>query len=230
MNREVRVVAYTMEVEYWDLKGRGMLLDHGEDCRIDRCGDEDEGVDGEDGPPFDIAKLTQRPLLQSICSEILRLYVAAFIPRGSAHEDFVVADNYKIPKGQLIAVDSYTAHRDTDVWNTGRIPDSHPLDTFWAERFLIYPDDPKSGPLRKRTVSSSATGTIEQVAEKHPSEAKSDKPRFSTEGRTHSWIPYSGGVRHCPGRHFAKREIIVTAAMLVSAFEIELTLLNISIT
>jgi cytochrome P450 len=41
-------------------------------------------------------------------------------------------------------------------------------------------------------------------------------------GLANSWIPYSGGVRHCPGWHFAKQEMMVTAALLVSAFDVEL--------
>ena len=181
--------------------------------------DEDEGVDGEDGPPFDIAKLTQRPLLQSICSEILRLYVAAFIPRGSAHEDFVVADNYKIPKGQLIAVDSYTAHRDTEVWNTGRIPDSHPLDTFWAERFVIDPERSLDGPLRENSSSSSSSGSGgcplskgEKKQEKE--EATESCPKYSMDGLSGAWLPFGGGKHQCPGRYFARREMLVCLAVL----------------
>lgn len=45
---------------------------------------------------------------------------------------------------------------------------------------------------------------------------------FSIEGTTGSWIPYGGGTRMCPGRHFAKREMIVTMAMLLTAFDTEL--------
>ena len=40
----------------------------------------------------------------------------------------------------------YFSHRDEAVWNTGRtLPNGqqeHPLDKFWAERFLEYPNDP----------------------------------------------------------------------------------------
>lgn len=37
-----------------------------------------------------------------------------------------------------------------------------------------------------------------------------------------SWIPFGGGVQMCPGRHFAKREALLTCAVLVSCFHVNL--------
>jgi hypothetical protein len=47
-------------------------------------------------------------------------------------------------------------------------------------------------------------------------------PRFSLAGRAGAWIPFGGGRHICPGRHFAKREIIGTFAVLCDAFDMEL--------
>lgn len=37
-----------------------------------------------------------------------------------------------------------------------------------------------------------------------------------------SFIPFGGGVYTCPGRHFAKREVLLTCAVLVALVDIEL--------
>ncbi|GKT50487.1 cholesterol 7-alpha-monooxygenase [Colletotrichum spaethianum] len=44
---------------------------------------------------------------------------------------------------------------------------------------------------------------------------------FSMAGRPSSFFPYGGGVSMCPGRLFAKQEIILAVAMIVSRFDIE---------
>lgn len=36
------------------------------------------------------------------------------------------------------------------IWNAGTTANPHPLETSWEDRFLIYPNDPNSGPLRKQ--------------------------------------------------------------------------------
>ncbi|GKT43290.1 cholesterol 7-alpha-monooxygenase [Colletotrichum spaethianum] len=40
-------------------------------------------------------------------------------------------------------------------------------------------------------------------------------------GRPSSFFPYGGGYVMCPGRHFAKQEIMLAIAVLVTKFEIE---------
>lgn len=37
-----------------------------------------------------------------------------------------------------------------------------------------------------------------------------------------SWIPFGGGGNTCPGRHFAKREVLLTCAVLAATVDIEL--------
>ncbi len=105
-----------------------------------------------------------------------------------------------------------------DIWNAGGPDNPHPLDTFWADRFLIYPNDPMSGPLRKDVVPVKEHHS-ESITEEKPLETE---PSFSMEGVAGGWIPYGGGQRMCPGRHFAKQEIIGTLALLLTQYEIEL--------
>ena len=159
-------------------------------------------------PFFDVRKLMESPLLQSICSEVLRLYVAAFIPRGSTHDDTYVGGHYVIPKGEFIAVDSYTAHRDETMWNTGRVPGRHSLDTFWADRFIIDPSNDLDGPLR----SAHAINKTEEAT---------SYPRYSMEGLSGSWLPFGGGKHQCPGRYFARREMMVCMAVMCSEYDME---------
>ncbi|KAF2146740.1 uncharacterized protein K452DRAFT_348442 [Aplosporella prunicola CBS 121167] len=50
-----------------------------------------------------------------------------------------------------------------------------------------------------------------------------ETPKFSVENMAGSWYPFGGGVHMCPGRHFAKRAIIATLAMMVMRFDVEVT-------
>lgn len=55
-----------------------------------------------------------------------------------------------ISRNNAVALSKYSAHHDENRWNTGSEDDPHPLDEFWADRFVIYPHDSNSGPLKKR--------------------------------------------------------------------------------
>ena len=132
---------------------------------------------------------------------------------------------------------SRTAALNPSVWNAGTATDRHPLDMFWAERFLVYPNDLTSGPLRdgkchadKATNLSQPQTDIVQRGES-PSCSSYDSPtgerplpKFSMDALSGAWIPYGGGQRMCPGRHFAKLEIIGTFALLIDKYDIELTM------
>ncbi|KAI1258712.1 cytochrome P450 [Xylariaceae sp. FL1019] len=48
------------------------------------------------------------------------------------------------------------------------------------------------------------------------------EPVFSTKDLEGSWIPYGGGPRQCPGRHFAKRQILLTITMVIAMFDVEI--------
>lgn len=119
-------------------------------------------------------------------------------------------DNYKIPKGQFIAVDSYTAHRDEEVWNTGREPGTHSLDTFWADRFIIDAENKLDGPLRQSAVNTTATNRDTNIS-----------PRYSMDGLSGSWLPFGGGKHQCPRRYFARHEMMICIAVLCSEYDVE---------
>lgn len=46
---------------------------------------------------------------------------------------------------------------------------------------------------------------------------------FSLKDRAGNWLPYGGGQRICPGRHFAKLELISSLAIMLTLFDIEIS-------
>ena len=156
---------------------------------------------------FDVEKLGKNPLLQSIYAEVLRLRIAAFIMRSPERDNMKIND-WILPRGEVVLVATTPAHMDEEVWNTGQA-NEHPVNRFWADRFLIYHADPRSGPRKVRT---------NPVA---PRNLEKEDPVFSLDDLSGSWIPFGGGFRACPGRHFAKREILMTFAIMVTMFDIE---------
>ncbi|KAI1456428.1 cytochrome P450 [Annulohypoxylon moriforme] len=144
------------------------------------------------GLRFDIDQLLRLPILQAVYAETLRLRMDFYIVRMP---DRVVMNiqNWVIPRRKVIVTPTTVAHMDSKAWNTG-INNEHPVDQFWIGRFLKYPSQPHD----------------------HAS------PKFSTKEFEGSWIPYGGGPRQCPGRHFAKRQILLTTALMVSLFDCEI--------
>ena len=169
-------------------------------------------------PTFDVDMLCSGSLSQSIYAEVLRLKVATLISR-KAYKDLDF-DGWDLKRGERVCVVSTTEAQDETIWNSGTTEDPHPLDTFWSDRFLVAPNVPQSVPLH--TNSSKKLSTANKTQQSAAASLKDCKPQFSLKGLTNSWIPFSGGVRTCPGRHFAKQEIITTVAMMLTTFEIEL--------
>ncbi|EMD96663.1 hypothetical protein COCC4DRAFT_209279 [Bipolaris maydis ATCC 48331] len=153
-------------------------------------------------------KLLQKDLLQSVYAETLRLYVQSYITRCSAHECATVGD-WTLPRNEVSMVSSYVAHMNTSLWNEqdGR----HPVTSFWADRFMLDPADPSSGPMDPATPEARDIRAKLATKEKH----------FSAKGLAGAWIPYGGGFSACPGRLLAKRIILYTCALLVSEFDVE---------
>ena len=178
---------------------------------------------------FNIKVLEKQPLMLSVYAETLRLFVQVFVTRCSPHTA-VHINNWLLPRNKISMVSSHPAHMDAEVWNTKG--GAHPLDKFWAERFLIDPNDPGSGPTRMDVTGHGSTDNKKLIY-------SVDEVRFSLEGLEGSWIPYgdessscslhvhtadgsAGGHSICPGKHFAKRKILLTCAMMALMFDIEI--------
>ncbi|KAK3946143.1 cytochrome P450 [Diplogelasinospora grovesii] len=167
------------------------------------------------------------PVLNSVFAETLRLHSTMY-SMLTARDGDAKLGRWTLPHGQLGLVNTGLSHMDEQVWNTrgGR----HPLASFWADRFLIYPNDPTSGPLNQETraaimmSSSGESSSSQEYARSTSGEAVTDgeEPIFSLEGLEGSWIPYGAGRHSCPGRVLSKQIIIFTCALMVSRFDIEL--------
>ncbi|KAL2060528.1 hypothetical protein VTL71DRAFT_9169 [Oculimacula yallundae] len=152
-------------------------------------------------PKFDILKLCEEPLMSSIYAETLRLRVAVLIVRQPSIDNFSFR-GWHIKKDEVLSLSTRTEAMNEDVWNSS----SHPLTEFYSDRFIVDPNDPSSGPFKEQKVKT-----------------KDGKPYFALDGSSNgAWIPYGGGNHLCPGRHFAKREIITTIALLLSAYDMDL--------
>lgn len=166
--------------------------------------------------PDDIKRLLNLPRLQGVYAECLRLYDQVLIPRETTDE--IEVRGWKFPKSSTIIISTHEAQTEKGAWNTGP-NDAHPIDKFWAERFLVFPGDATSGPIVRSSVIQ--TGR-ENEAEDDAQNCNISGPVFSERTTAGFWIPFGGGARICPGRHFAKRAIITAAAMMTTMADIEI--------
>ncbi|KAH8883276.1 cytochrome P450 [Thozetella sp. PMI_491] len=159
-------------------------------------------------PDFDLKALMSDDFLQSMYAETLRIRFSALILRQPTTENFSFR-GWHVEKDETITLSTYNQATDKQVWSTGGPGDPHPLTTFWADRFMVDPENPLSGPLRN-------------PKQRYTGKASSRNPYFSMDGLATSWIPYGGGRNHCPGRYFAKREMMLTLALFHTNFDIKL--------
>ncbi|KAK0610579.1 cytochrome P450 [Bombardia bombarda] len=163
---------------------------------------------------LDPAKLYSQPLLTSAYMEALRMSSATTAARAPLSPNITLAGWTMERPATLLSL-SWFAHHDDGFWNS----DDHPLDTFWAERFLEYPDDPASGPIRKTTGDF---GTKPTTTTRERSGEDDKTAKVVTSGIQGFYYPYGGGTKMCPGRFFAKQEIMSCVAMMLREFDIEL--------
>ncbi|KAK9776184.1 putative cytochrome p450 family protein [Seiridium cardinale] len=85
------------------------------------------------------------------------------------------------------------AHHDEAVWG---VPEHHASE-FWAHRHIKYVESTDEAGNSKR------------------------RPEFSMAGRPSSFFTYGGGLPICPGRHFAKHEILISMGLIIAKLGIE---------
>ena len=164
---------------------------------------------------LDTKQITNQPLLQSLFAETLRKYTAVYITRTTEFQDGQVLD-YRIPKGKMVIINSNIAHMDERNWNTGANGE-HPVTSFWGERFLT-----KSTEMRSCITPSEGTDSGYASGTEYPFEAKVEVKKFSLDRYKGAWVPFGGGFHMCPGRHWVKTQMLLSFAMITSAFEFEL--------
>ncbi|GKU10967.1 unnamed protein product [Fusarium langsethiae] len=145
----------------------------------------------------DIKMLMKDPLLNSIYYETLRLRVTSTVGRTSIDEGLNLAGGWNVKAGVPIMCTGRLAGLDESFWNTGQPlstdQPSHPLETFWAERFLDCPGSTSlSGPMKKKRVQPIR-----------------DSPASVAGSRGH-FFPFGGGSFRCPGEALAKQVIFAS--------------------
>ncbi|KAF2177972.1 cytochrome P450 [Zopfia rhizophila CBS 207.26] len=148
-------------------------------------------TDGALAGNFDFQRLASMPLLQSVYTETLRVHVSILVTRTATEP--VVIGGYNIPKGSVFQAPTEVAHLDEIVWGT---PD-HPASEFWTYRHV------------KEVEKTDSTGYVTKKLE------------FSIAARGGNYFPFGGGISICAGRNFAKPEVLLTVAMIISNFDIE---------
>jgi cytochrome P450 len=160
-------------------------------------------------PRFNIRNLVRLPLLQSLFSETLRVYVSVMIVR-TTRQGCKLGD-WAVQKDQKVMLCNYAQHMDESIWNPdGSSP--HALENFWGRRFLAGPESEG-----KPDPSSAAVQTNLPTAQ-----TSLNVPRFAGEGLGAKFFPFGMGERVCPGRHFAKIQTLLTYAVISKSFDIEL--------
>lgn len=76
------------------------------------------------------------------------------------------------------------SHMDVTFWNSR--DGDHPVTSFWADRFLIDPTDPKSGPVKAHVQESPDWVGLKRMGNEKAG-GMSDKPFFSMDGTEGSW-------------------------------------------
>ena len=173
---------------------------------------------------FNMSDLCSGPLLNSAWRETLRIRQLGPVARVPRKPNYLLSGKWSIlPRTPILAV-SWLAGRDETFWNTGGIlpngRQEHPIETFWAERFLIYPDDVTSGPIRKPDTYMTRAMTGVKSKQRSPEDDKTAK--LSTAGLQGHFFPFGGGAYRCPGENFAKQLNMSTVALMLRMLDIEL--------
>jgi cytochrome P450 len=173
---------------------------------------------------FNLSNLCSGTLLNSVYRETLRLRQLGPVARVPRKPDYLLSGKWSIlPRTPILAV-SWLAGRDETFWNTGAtLPNGrqeHPVEAFWAERFLTYPDDVTSGPIRKPNTYVTEGKTGLRSKERTPEDDKTAK--LTIAGLQGHFFPFGGGAYRCPGENFARQLTMSTVALMLRMLDIVL--------
>ncbi|KAK0940612.1 hypothetical protein LTR29_007779 [Friedmanniomyces endolithicus] len=141
---------------------------------------------------LDIPVLVSQPLLQSLWTETLRLYLDALVTRNLTEDLLLPLDEdgkriVRLRKGENVFAPSWLGHHDPVAWSS---PGKSAAKEFDAERFVVR-------------------------------DAKTGRESFSVGGTAEKYFPFGGGKTVCPGRIFAKQEALGALAMVLLRFDFE---------
>ncbi|KAM0293728.1 hypothetical protein ACHAPM_011514 [Fusarium culmorum] len=172
----------------------------------------------------DIKKLVKDPLLNSIYYETLRLRVTSTVGRVSMDDELNVAGGWNVKAGVPIICTGYLAGLDESFWNTGQNLSAdqppHPLEDFWAERFLDRQGNTKiSGPMKERRVQPIRDPPTRPETQVDSEDART---KASVAGLRGHFFPFGGGSFRCPGEALAKQIIFASVAILLRGCDFRL--------
>ncbi|KAF1945985.1 cytochrome P450 [Clathrospora elynae] len=154
---------------------------------------------------YDVNSFVNKPIFQSIHTEIGRLRMATYMIRNNTVDDIPLDEHWTLPKGTSAIAFSQDIATNTELWAKARPRTvERPLEEFWAERFLI-PDKQLSKPQR----------------EKH-NNFKVEAGKFSIDGLEALDLAIGDQQYSGLGREYIKAIQASTLAVLLSEFELQL--------
>lgn len=165
---------------------------------------------------LNIPTLVNQPIFLSVTHEVLRLYIDTLVSRQidndmtlpysrakkpdktssgttpNTGETEQAIHSLSIQKGTIMMIPTYFAHTDPTAWQSSDFP-HHPVpEVFYPYRFLT--SVPGKG---------------------------GEKPTFTTKHADGMFFPFGGGKTICPGRVFARQEMMAAVAMMLLTFDFE---------
>jgi hypothetical protein len=152
----------------------------------------------------DVDSVADTPIFQSIYQEIRRLHMAQ-CRTYTLGNDVTLDERWALPKGCTAVSFSRDIAINTDAWATARPRTvERPLDTFWAERFLIPDKDALRTSGRRQSKESIGTGN------------------FNNDGLESLVANFDKKPQPSLGSDFAKAMQAATLCVLLSLFEMQL--------